>query len=43
MNKHRWRVKKAAEVCAVAALGERQKYRAELGCGVARHGAEIAS
>ena len=36
-------MKKAAEVCAVAALGERQKYRAELGCGVARHGAEIAS
>lgn len=36
------RVKKAADVCTVAALGDGQKYRAELGCGVARHEAEIA-
>lgn len=37
-----WRVKKAADVCTVAALGDGQKYGAELGCGVARHAAEIA-
>ena len=35
-------MKKAVDVCSVAALGERQTYRAELGRGTARRWAEIA-